>query len=175
MCLWTKANFPKKDTIFRTNQITSYGCHAIRLSQTLVSNPCELKSIFYKEIHKFLVEAKICTKLHGPCFCPVSWGNFVQIFACTKFISTVRVHTLHSRFFYSQICLFAVFPSKMQHLFADFLEKTANIDQIYKRLCEFSTLIRGFFRKSVGKYLFAVLLYLSTAFLFAVGFKNDRE
>ena len=48
------------------------------------------------------------------------------------------------------------FPSKMQHLFADFLEKTANMDQIYKRFRDISTLIRGFFRKSVDKYLFAV-------------------
>ena len=71
---------------------------------------------------------------------------------CVQSILFIRGFFIHG-FAYSRF-----FPSKMQHLVADFLEKTANMDQIYKRFRDISTLIRGFFRKSVDKYLFAVFL-----------------
>ena len=61
---------------------------------------------------------------------------------------------------------------EISHLFADFLGKTANMNR------EFSTLIRGLFRKTANKYLFTIFIlktvdkYFSADFLFAVGFKT---
>ena len=42
-----------------------------------------------------------------------------------------------------------------QHLFSVF-QKTANNIENGERFCDISTLIRGFFQKTVDKYLFAV-------------------
>ena len=44
-----------------------------------------LKSIFYKKTHKYLGGGKNLYEI-TPCLCPVSGGNFVQIFASTKFL-----------------------------------------------------------------------------------------
>ena len=77
------------------------------------------------------------------------------------------VHPLYSRFFYSRICLFAVFSTNT-FFFADF-QKTANkylstdfrkkpriSVEISRNLSLFQHLFAVFFRKSVDKYLFAV-------------------
>ena len=45
----------------------------------------DIKSIFYKKIHKYLGGGKNLYEI-TPSFCPVSEGNFLQIFASTKIL-----------------------------------------------------------------------------------------